>query len=544
MVTEGKLKMEENKDAFSETCGSIIDGVLNISIFALMMIFPLIYHNSYFDILETKYRFYYLTVVITLVLALILGVIMLFVDVHEFKGAHAKELFCGLHPANWKKTFRPADIAILAFWLSALISTLQSDYLYEAFWGNEGRYSGLFLLTLYMLFYFLISRCWRPKKWSLQLFLISGMVMCLIGITDYFQLDILRFRVHIKPEQSTIFTSTVGNINTYTAYVALIMGFSSVMFMVEQSRKMQIWYYICMVISFFAIIMGCSDNAYLALAALFGLSPFILFRTWKGIKKYLLILASFFTVIQCIDWINQACADRVIGLDSLFRVIAGYGGLLPLVVVLWILVIVSGCLKNEDTINSRIGRKIVIAWGIFVAVCVLAVIFVLYDANIAGHAERYSSMSNYLVFNDVWGTWRGYIWKASMRLYRNFPLIRKIFGYGPDTFGILTLNKIRNEMFKTTNLLFDNAHNEYLQYLITIGAAGLGTYLAFLISVFCRLYKRMKSCPYMAGILGAALCYCAQALVNLNLPIVAPVMWLLMSIAMTKKPLEDETIEL
>jgi len=47
----------------------------------------------------------------------------------------------------------------------------------------------------------------------------------------------------------------------------------------------------------------------------------------------------------------------------------------------------------------------------------------------------------------------------------------------------------------------------------------------------------------MAGILGAALCYCAQALVNLNLPIVAPMMWLLMSIAMTKQPLEDETIE-
>lgn len=87
--------------------------------------------------------------------------------------------------------------------------------------------------------------------------------MCLIGITDYFQMDVLGFRGLIKPAQSAIFTSTVGNINTYTAYVALLMGMASAMFTTSKNLLKTVWYYSCMVITFFAIIMGCSDLPHL-----------------------------------------------------------------------------------------------------------------------------------------------------------------------------------------------------------------------------------------------------------------------------------------
>lgn len=42
--------------------------------------------------------------------------------------------------------------------------------------------------------------------------------------------------------------------------------------------------------------------------------------------------------------------------------------------------------------------------------------------------------------------------------------MHKLFGYGPDTFGILTTQKFFGDMIDTTGLLFDNAHNEYLQF--------------------------------------------------------------------------------
>lgn len=156
-----------------------------------------------------------------------------------------------------------------------------------------------------MVVYFVVSRFWKVQGWILQLFLISGMIMCVIGITDYFQLDLLDFRGKIKPEQSTIFTSTVGNINTYTAYVAIIMGFAGARFTQEENRFKMIWYYICMTVSFFAIIMGCSENAYLAIGSMFAFLPFVVLKSRRGILRYFVMISTFVTVIQCIDWINQ-----------------------------------------------------------------------------------------------------------------------------------------------------------------------------------------------------------------------------------------------
>lgn len=162
------------------------------------------------------------------------------------------------------------DIAMLCFVAAASVSTLQSEYLYESFWGNEGRYSGLFLILIYGAGYFIITRFLDAKQWYLDAFLAAGILACLFGITDYFQMDLLGFKVNIAPEDYPIYTSTIGNINTYTSFVALVMGASAALFTAEKNLKRAVWYYVCTVIAFLAIIMGNSDNAYLSLAALFA----------------------------------------------------------------------------------------------------------------------------------------------------------------------------------------------------------------------------------------------------------------------------------
>ncbi len=575
-----RQKTVQIQDGFAVTCSNIISGVITFFIFLIVTVFPLIYDNSYFNILETKYKCYYLCILGMLGVSLVLALVMLVVDVKEFQGEHTKELFAGLLPKNWKKTFTVPDAALAVFWIICLISTFQSDYFYESFWGNEGRYTGLFLLTLYTVSYFLISRCWKVNGWMLELFLVSGMVMCVIGITDYFQLDILDFRGNIKPEQSTTFTSTVGNINTYTAYVAMIMGYASTMFATTGKLWKMVWYYLCMAVSFMAIIMGCSDNAYLALGILFAFLPFILFWSRRGIVRYLVILATFFTVIQAVDWINQTYADMVIGLDSLFRILAGFGSLPKVVAVLWLAALAAwlalerkkapvgrslgtdshGSLSGGNAVSGsdqsdpdspvysrtqadmiwsssmdpgerRMGKCLVTAWSVLIAAGVALVCFMLFDANAAGNGSRYGSLGSYLVFNDTWGTFRGYIWKKSIELYQEFPMIHKIFGYGPDTFGILTTDAIRRDMVNATGQIFDNAHNEYLNLLLTIGPVGTLAYMIFVFGCVLGMVRRknLMKHPCVAGCCLAAVCYSAQALVNLNIPIAAPILWLMLS---------------
>ena len=100
------------KDPFADNCASIISGVISVFLLVLVVGLPLYLHNSYFDILEAKYKWYYGSFFAMLVIVLVLSLIMLVIDFKEFGGDHVKKLFSALKPANWKKTFHPADAAI------------------------------------------------------------------------------------------------------------------------------------------------------------------------------------------------------------------------------------------------------------------------------------------------------------------------------------------------------------------------------------------------------------------------------------------------
>lgn len=552
------------EDYFAQTCLSIYNGVINVALCLYMLLFPLILHDYYFDILETKYHCF---LAISLAMAgvlLLLSLAMSFVDLKEYRGEHVKAVFASLSPKNWKSTFRAEDAALLAYGLFAAISTLQSRYTYEAFWGNEGRYSGLFLILIYIMVYFIISRIAKPREWYLQLFLISGMIICIFGMTDYFQMDLLNIRGKMSHEQSIIFTSTLGNINSYTAYVGLIAGIAAGMFCMEKNALKCCWYYACTFISLVAIIMGCSDNTYLSIFAILVFLPFFLFRNREGILRYLILLATFGSAVQTVLWVDQKYADIVIPQNGLFLFFKKIPHYHFLVLGLWVLsALWAGGIwlarkKQAEAAGKKDGLQkgdepykeckiLVFAWACFCVLSIAAALALFCDANFLGHADRYGSIGQYLIFDQNWGNSRGYIWGKSWDLFKRFTLRAKLFGYGPDTFGILTHNHIYGDMIEVTGFYYDNAHNEYLQLLITNGLTGFTAYLAFLAALMFRLVKKMAAgAPWrtlksknslpdsgsvmLMGICCAVLAYLFQAVVNLNLPIVAPMAWLLWSI--------------
>ncbi|MDO4295735.1 MAG: O-antigen ligase family protein [bacterium] len=504
-------------------------------IFAILVLclFPIIYHDYYFDMIETKYITYGICVGI-LAVSVLLVALLWYQWFRLLYGEQRKAALAKWKPRAIWRTLRVPDKAILVFWLIEVLSTVTSQYPFEAFWGNEGRYSGLFLMTLYIFAYFAVSRMMKFKRWYLDAFLATAMFVCLFGISDYFGMDLLHFRERMREEQLQMFVSTLGNINTYTAFVAMVSAIAAVLFSQADTWKRGLWYFICMTISFFAIIMGLSDNAYLALAALFGLLPFYLFRNQRGMKSYLIILATFLTVVKCIGWINAAYADSVFTIDGAFLILIRFRGLLPIVLLLWGLLAVWQFVISSRKIEEQkeLGKGPRMAWGVLVAVAVLAVLWVLYDCNVAGNLERYGGLSNYLLWNDDWGTHRGYIWRISMENFSDFSFWRKLVGFGPDTFRIVTFLNNEQEMYALYGEIFDNAHNEYLNYLITTGILGVTAYVTFLVSLLVRGFKNVGKNPQAAAMLFAILCYSAQAFVNLNLPIATPVMWMFMMMSM------------
>ena len=517
---EGTKKLLEAWRNFN----SFVAGIFTVLIIS---VFPLVFHDYYYDILVAKYVFYYGSVILMIVAMLAGAVFFWYKDRHELGGNAVKEMRSKAKLNALKKS----DWAMIIFLIAVTVSTLQSEYRFESFWGNEGRYMGMFLILLYGISFFVISRCLRYRQWYLDVFLAAGIVVCMIGILHFFKIDPIGFKRGLRGDDYVIFTSTIGNINTYTSYVAMVSGMGTVMFSVEKKTYRRLWYLIAAVISLFALIVGISDNAYLALLVLFGLLPLYLFRNIDGVKRYVLLLAVLFTEFQVIGTLSYKFPNHVIKFQGLMNVIASFSGLTYLIIGLWgcavCLYLIAHKLPKNHPLHSgsNIGRWV---WLSVILLVCMGVIYMLYDVNIAGNIEKYGALNQYLLLNDDWGTHRGYIWRIGMGFYQKQPIHHKLFGYGPDTFGIITVKNYFEDMVRRYGEKFDSAHNEYLQYLVTIGIVGLTAYLALLLTSITEMLRTLKKRPELIAIVFAVICYGAQAAVNISVPIVAPIMLTLM----------------
>lgn len=530
------MEAVKNENIYLKT-KKMISVITSFFIIITLVVFPLFYNNYYFDMLKAKYTFYYISVLI--MIGLVISVVLVFavIDMRKYDGTHVKYCFAGFKPKTLWKNLTAAERMLFLFLLFAVISTIQSEYLYESFWGNEGRFSGLFLILLYVVSVFLIGKFGHIKKVYLDLFIFAGILACLFGITDYFKMDILHFKVNLSNSDKDSFTSTFGNINTYTAYVALFLGTAAGLFATEKKPIRLIYYGFAVLVGFFAIITGQSDNAYLALAALFGLLPLILFGSRTGIKRYVVLAAGFITIMKWIAIINSAMPEKVIGLSGLFAFLTESDKLTYIVIALWLLVVViymgDFFTKKRETAKEKngdqVGNWLRVTWLILLGAGLAAVCFILYDANFGTHPERYESLSRYLIFNDTWGTNRGYCWRIGWESYMAQPLMHKLFGFGPDTFGILTWG-FRQEAIQNYGVFFESAHNEYFQYLVTMGPFTLFFYVAFLFTSCKQMVKTFSKNPWVLAPLAAVVCYGAQALVNINVPIATPIMWTLLAV--------------
>lgn len=523
------MDKNHNKQTLQEKADSGINKILGIFTFVVLCAFPIVYDDYYFNILQTKYKFYSVSAIVMIILAFGYGL---------YNGTLIKVLKTARIKSVMKK-LTIVDWSLIMFWLANVISWVNCEWPWEAFWGTSGRFNGVFLMTIYLVVYFLITRCFKMKRIYLDAFLLASVFVCGFGITDYFQLDLLGFKEMMLEKQKVDYTSTIGNINTYTVYVGAVLGISMMLFALETCKKRTLYYFGVMAISMVALIVGTSDNAYLTLAALFGFSPLYLFRKKTWARRYVASVAMLLTSIMFIGWIDRTYAGVVYELNSIFKILNEIPFVPIASVVLWgvVLIWMYLSIRSQDAAEEDLGKGFVWLWTVVICTVVLGVIYVLYDANIAGNVEKYNAIKNYVVYSDSWGTNRGYVWSRSFSLYRDlFTPIQKLFGYGADTFRLLMM-----ENFPPNHgYVYDSAHNEYLHFLITIGFVGSISYILVISTSIVTMIKRVNDCPEVVACLFVVFAYAVQAIVNINLPVVFPLIWQLLAMGLSKTEEQEE----
>lgn len=177
----------------------------------------------------------------------------------------------------------------------------------------------------------------------------------------------------------------------------------------------------------------------------------------------------------------------------------------------------------------------------FIILCLLAVLagllFIYFSPAEEGTIYELSQVMRGNI-GEKFGSSRILIWRECLKAFPDHPIL----GSGPDTLALrvdVQFSRVVEETGKTLRSGVDNAHNEYLGYLINTGILGLLSYISLLLCCLHGWLRRLAS-PQVCAVGLGILCYCAQSFFALGLPLVSPLMWL--SLGLLFCP-EDTTAE-
>lgn len=512
--------------------GRIASTLMTIYVLFYLCVFPLATHDKYFDILDFRFKLYWIPTLIYGILFLVLGLLYLLFDKRSNGGALTAKLKENLKWSNLRTKFTKTDICFIALIFIMTLSVIFADYQYEALWGSRGRFNGLVLWLMFFIAYWLVTRFYHFKKWHLYAYLIAACLPEIWGITDFFLLDLLHFHTGAAADYIYTFVSSVGNINTYTNMVALHLGASVALFVLAKAKWEMILSGIALAIASFAIIMGISDNGILAAGAVFAFLPFVAWNSRRSIVRYFIALSTFVTgiVVTALLTIGRATMADCDG-GSVFVTIGKTTAGIALMIALWVLTVILMLAfrkaADQEEKSTRCAKR---GWAILVVLGMVAVLAVFIDANRGNHADIWAPYQNILIFSDTWGTGRGVNWRFAWEYFtKEAGLLKKLIGNGPDTYYIITMDYFKHAMREAGYGIFDSAHNEYIEYLTTIGILGTLAYMGVIVTSLRRMLKNPKNrSAITCGF--AVLAYAVQAIVNIAIPITTPILIVLLCV--------------
>ena len=525
----------------------IAAGITDVGVFFLLVFFPLFTHDAYFDILGARYVFFKIIVIVMMILMFLLVLAYLFIDnsksTYNTKGGAFDRLVDSIRPENFKKHVIATDVFFAIMIIAAAISTRFSLFPSESFFGNSGRYQGLECWLMYFMLYIMISRTFRYNRLFLDFAILAGVFACLWSVADYFYIDLFGFFVNVSAHQRNMFTSSVGNLDTYTNYATIVFALSSTLFLIEKNNIKAVFYAICAFVSSIGCLVGFADNTVIGMGVFFLVAPLIALRDKRNIIRYFYLAAIFFFSISCFRYMGMVPSLRSWA-ESFFLDLSR----IFVVRLLWIIpfivaIILSYCFRKRiinsndqiitvNVMDEECPKFIHRTWLIVLTVFTAFIVFIFVDVNVTKIFTNiwYTLPSSHqLIISDDWGTHRGHNWRiAFTNFIENFNWFQRFFGYGPETYLVVTERTFYYEMVNRYGEVYDSAHNEYIHYLICFGIVGLISYLGIFISGIRYTLKMAKENMDMCVIALAVIAYMAQAVVNIAIPITTPVFFTLM----------------
>ncbi len=482
--------------------------VAPIGVFAILALYPVILTDKYFNITITRYLFFTITSSLFFALCLIL----------KAKDVNMPEKLDG----SMISRVSGADVFFTVYVIVSIFSTSFSDYGAAAISGGAGRRMGLLMIISMYFAYLFISKFYRIKEYEFFFFGIVGAFMGLFGMLQYIGLDPLGLLEGLSELDSVRFVSFMGNINIYSSFICIVLPLAMYMFCFSEKKKSGFWLFVVSA-TFIGFMTTISDSGYLGLGAALVVLAVLTAKEKKTFQKFFLTVITLLISAGIFDFVWRLFGDPEHPSSVPNDIIKDPKVILAGTVVCAIAIILINFLNITEKAFLYIRRFVIFASVVLVAVCIALVLWVtLTDMEIDPNG-----VGKYFKFSKTWGNGRGFAWSKLLEIYAELPLHKKLIGTGPDTIAYEMVSRHNEEMYKLFGFYYDNAHNELIQYLVTLGAFGLLSYV-------CLVGSAVKSSLKAESTISRAMvlpivAYLAQSLVNISQPMTTPLFFVFLA---------------
>ena len=371
------------------------------------------------------------------------------------------------------------DLCMLAYGGTVLVSALCSPFARVPWLGYPEWYMGALSQCMFVGIYFFMSRACDGSRIPVYAGEAALALVFLIGFANRMGFDPAKLMLPFTSRswEYSHMISTIGNINWFCGFCSVMLGFPVAGYLRGRRKAEVLPHYIVSVMGLALLCIQGSDAGPLIAAVCIGVSLLYGLKDKKIFQRGLALASG-----MCLVMAVYAKIVTLLGEEAMAAVPAdgigfsrmAWNGWWALGAGFLILAVMFG--KCSRSMARKAGLALMLTGCL--AVAVLAGVYALRMPK-----------------GDGWGSGRGGLWRFAWQGFVQGGFRQKLVGAGPDCFANYIYSTLpATQLTPTegfwTGTVYANAHNEWLNTLVTLGAVGLIAFAGlFIVSI--RRYRKL-----------------------------------------------------